>query len=210
MPISKLQYISQGESTEEHLNNIAAICKAGGKWIQLRLKNIDLNSYIETAIQAKKICQQYNASLIINDNVEVVQASAADGVHLGQGDLNWATARKILGKNAIIGATANTFEHIQEIKAAKAAVDYIGVGPFRHTTTKKDLSPILGLVGYQNLLKQMTWDIPIIAIGGIQVEDITSIFSIGVYGIAVSGLLTKNNQKTDLIAQIHKILSTNN
>lgn len=209
--ISKLQYISQGNTPKEQLENIEAICEAGVKWVQLRLKNIELDTYIQTAKIAKAICQKYNSILIINDNVEVAQASAAHGVHLGQSDLNWAAARKILGKKAIIGATANTFEHIQHIKNANAAVDYIGVGPFRHTTTKKDLSPILGSAGYKKLLAQLEqnqWNIPLIAIGGIGIADIKAIVEIGVYGIAVSGLLTKSDQKTALFAQIHKILSS--
>ncbi|MCP4437751.1 MAG: thiamine phosphate synthase [Aureispira sp.] len=210
--ISKLQYISQGDSPKEHLQQIEAICKAGGDWVQLRLKNVDSNTYIQTAQEAKTICQKYAATLIINDNVEVAKTINADGVHLGQGDMNWLEARKILGTTKIIGATANSIEHIQHIMDSNAEVDYIGVGPFRHTTTKKKLSPILGLEGYQKLLDQLKskkFDIPIIAIGGILVDDIAEILGTGVYGIAVSGLLSQSTKKSALIDKVHTILGAN-
>jgi thiamine-phosphate pyrophosphorylase len=142
-----------------------------------------------------KTCRDHNVKLIINDNVELAKTIGSDGVHLGKSDMNPADARKILGENVIIGGTANTFEDIERL--AKQNVNYIGLGPFRFTSTKKNLSPVLGLEGYENILKQCRANgirIPVIAIGGITVADVNTLTSIGLYGIAVSSAI---NLSTD-------------
>ena len=109
-------------------------------------------------------------------------------MHLGKNDMPIDEARKILGSDKIIGGTANTFEDVERLY--RQGADYIGCGPFRFTTTKKNLSPILGLEGYQRIVKQMhdaNINLPIVAIGGIKAEDIPAIMQTGVTGIAVSG-----------------------
>ncbi|WP_456868010.1 thiamine phosphate synthase [Galbibacter sp. BG1] len=191
MKIDTIQYISQGNTPTIHLQNIQKVCECGGRWIQLRLKNKTPKEVLETAIKAKEICQQYSAKLIINDHVEVANVVNADGVHLGKEDMCPQVARKILGKEKIIGGTANTSQDIE--KLIKKGVDYIGLGPFRHTNTKEKLSPILGIKGYKNIffeLNKKTKTTPIIAIGGIVKEDIEELKLAGIYGVAMSGYLT--------------------
>ncbi|GAA4275348.1 thiamine phosphate synthase [Aquimarina mytili] len=200
-----LQYISQGKTPDEHLKNIEEVCKSGGKWIQLRLKDVDIATYLNTAVQCRNICDHYEAIMIINDNVGVAKAAMADGVHLGLNDTNPLEARKILGNNFIIGGTANTLEDCKQ--HIDSGVDYIGLGPFRHTTTKKKLSPILGLDGYQEILSELqdqNLKIPIVGIGGITENDISDIIKTGIHGIAVSGMLT---DKKDLKEKIKNIKS---
>lgn len=190
----QIQYISQGKSIPEHLSNIEKVCQAGGNWIQLRLKNVSLIDYLEAAKKCRIICDRYGATLIINDNVGIAAESQADGVHVGLTDVNPKEARKQLGKNAIIGGTANTYENC--LQHINDGVDYIGLGPYKYTTTKDKLSPILGIEGYQKIstqLAQKRQQIPIIAIGGITVEDIPVLLKTGIHGIAVSGLLSKGN-----------------
>jgi len=201
----RLQYISQGKTPEEHLENITAVCKAGGRWIQLRLKDVDMATYVNTATKCRNICDIYNAIMIVNDAVSVAKTSLADGVHLGLNDMSIKDARKILGKNAIIGGTANTIndclEHIN------AEVDYIGLGPFRYTLTKDKLSPVLGVKGYEQILSELKKKekaTPIIAIGGIIEDDIKPLMRTGVSGIAVSGLLTNITELSEKITQITK------
>src|SRR5690606_21150930 len=139
----KLQYITQGKNPEDHLHNLKKVCEAGGKWIQLRLKNVEEEKYIAIAEQAKKICDAFGSKLIINDTVSIALKINADGVHLGKNDMPPAKAREILGSQKIIGATANTLNDCIELH--NQSVDYIGLGPYRFTTTKENLSPILGL-----------------------------------------------------------------
>ena len=204
--LHKLQYISQGTTPNEHLINIEAALDAGIKLIQLRLKNISDVLYIDYANKAKELCDKYEALLIINDNATVAKHSYADALHLGLDDMNVLEAKKII-PNKLIGGTANTFEHIQQRCAEK--VDYIGLGPYQFTSTKKKLSPILGIEGYQNIIHEMKKEnltTPIYAIGGVELKDIEAIINIGVHGIAVSGLITHSDNKEKLVIEINKIL----
>ncbi|MBA3663995.1 MAG: thiamine phosphate synthase [Bacteroidetes bacterium] len=204
--LHRLQYISQGSSPEEHLKNIQAVLDAGVRLIQLRLKNVDENVYSEYASKTKDLCVQYKSQLIINDNPMVAKSCAADAVHLGLDDMRIEDARKHLTRT-IIGGTANTYDHIKQRCAEK--VHYIGLGPYSFTTTKEKLSPTLGKEGYTRILQQMKADnlrTPVYAIGGIQLHDIKEIMSTGVYGIAVSGLLTNSSDKKKLVKDINKLL----
>ena len=157
--------------------------------------------------QSKSICEQFGATLIINDNIKIAKAIGADGVHLGKQDISPSEARANLGNEVIIGGTANTFEDIQNL--AKQGVDYIGLGPFRFTTSKDNLSPILGLEGYEEIVNQCKNEgitIPIIAIGGIQVRDISSIISVGIHGVAVASLINDSKDKKKIVEEICKEL----
>ena len=119
-----------------------------------------------------------------------METAGADGVHLGKNDMPVDEARKILGPDKIIGGTANTIDDI--IRLHRQGADYIGCGPFRFTTTKKKLSPVLGLEGYRDIVLKMREkgiDLPIVAIGGITVDDIPAIMGTGVTGIALSGAI---------------------
>ncbi|TPN87564.1 thiamine phosphate synthase [Aquimarina algicola] len=203
-----LQYISQGETPQEHLQNIKKVCEAGCKWVQLRIKEEDLATYIHTAIEARNICDAYQATFIVNDDVSVAKVAMADGVHLGKKDMCVEEARDILGDDYIIGGTANTAEDCAQ--HIRNGVDYIGLGPFRHTTTKKNLSPILGIEGYKKTIEKLKREVhrsvPIVAIGGITQNDIDSIFRLGFKGIAASGLLTHTSDLKQKIQDIKMLI----
>lgn len=205
--IDKLHYISQETASKSHLNVIEEACQAGCQWIQLRMKDKSKADMLSIAQEALNICRTHQAKLIINDHVEIAQQVQADGVHLGQEDMIPSDAREILGKEAIIGGTANTYADI--IWLAEYDVNYIGLGPFRFTQTKQNLSPILGLEGYREIAQKSRYsriNIPIIAIGGIQLEDVAPIMQTGVYGMAVSGLITNSDDKQQLVEQLYQIL----
>ena len=207
---NRLQYISQGNSIDEQLQNIREALEHGCQWIQLRFKKATSEDSMTLAKAVKILCQEYSATFIINDNVPLVLEIDADGVHLGLNDMKIANARAILGNQKIIGGTANTFEDV--LSQINQGADYIGLGPFRFTTTKDKLSPILGLEGYQNILDQLKQEqikTPVYAIGGIQLEDVESIINTGIHGIAVSGLITKNDSKTELITALNEKLYGN-
>jgi thiamine-phosphate pyrophosphorylase len=204
--LHKLQYISQGKDPLSHLENVKTALDAGVKLIQLRLKNITLNEYLEYGSKAFALCKNYDSALIINDNPMVAVSCGAEAVHLGLDDMSVDEAKKITG-NKIIGGTANTFDHI--LQRSRERVDYIGLGPFRFTTTKEKLSPVLGVSGYEHIISKMREkkiEIPVYAIGGIELKDVESIMRTGVFGIAVSGLITNSSNKEKTVKEINKIL----
>lgn len=148
--------------------------------IQLREKNLDFNSFLESAIKIKKLTEKYNVPLIINDNIEVCRQSNADGVHIGQGDTPLSKAREILGKDKIIGVTAKTIQ--QALEAQLNGADYLGVGAMFGSTTKKDAIP-LTFQQLADIRKSIT--IPIVAIGGINANNIDKFANTNVDGIAI-------------------------
>lgn len=183
------------------------ICKeyllAGGRWIQLRLKDTPDDVIFEEAIKLRDLCNTFSAQFIINDNPHIAIKCNADGVHLGKNDISPSEARKILGDKFIIGGTANTFADVQNLHSQK--VDYIGLGPYRFTETKKNLSPVLGINGYREIKNKMleaNIDIPVVAIGGIEFNDISEILGTGINGIAVSSLIIKNGHPGELTKKI--------
>jgi thiamine-phosphate pyrophosphorylase len=194
MVIDKIHYISQAPAEGSHLTAIEKVLRSGGKWIQLRVKEQPEDAVLALAEQANLLCRGYQAKLIVNDYPRVALQSGAYGVHLGLDDMPVPEARAILGTERCIGGTANTFEDV--LRRVKEGVDYIGLGPYRFTTTKKNLSPVLGLEGYMNIMEQMRKagiTVPLIAIGGIELADIDPLLEVGIHGIAVSGLLTRSN-----------------
>ena len=206
-PISKLQYITQETEGLSHVEAAKNACEAGCDWVQLRIKHKAEEEVLQIAQEVKQICVQHQATFVMNDYVAVAKAVQADGVHLGKEDMLPVKAREILGEQVIIGGTGNTFEDVQ--KLAEAKVDYMGIGPFRFTTTKQKLSPILGLEGYQVLIEKcldQNINIPIVAIGGIVAKDVAAIMQTGVHGIAVSGLLTQATNQHQLIQHLQEIL----
>lgn len=184
--ISRLQYITTSATHTEQ------VCKAGVDWVQLRLKNISFDEYKTIAMEVQAICKQYGAKLIINDNVDVAIAIQADGVHLGKEDMSHAEARLFLGDDFIIGGSTNTIDDI--IRLSQEPLDYLGVGPFRFTSTKEKLNPIVGLDGYKRIiheLKNKSGSVPpLVGIGGIEEKDVVDIISAGLYGVAVSGAIS--------------------
>lgn len=201
--MTHLQYVTQGQTLEEHLAHVAAACQAGCRWIQLRMKHHTDAHYKEAAQAALKICNSYDAQLIINDHVMVARAVGCHGVHLGKEDMDVGYARVLLGDHYIIGGTANTWADVQRLAAA--GVDYVGVGPYRFTTTKEKLSPILGLAGYEQLLGQCRaagLSCPIVAIGGITLADVPALQKAGVAGVAISGALTHASDKAHFVKAV--------
>lgn len=200
-----IQFISHYTDRYSYLDGIRLALEGGCKWIQLRMKNATDDEVRPIAKEAQQLCREAGATFVIDDRVLLVKELHADGVHLGKGDMPISEARRILGDTYIIGGTANTIDDVR--RHYHDGANYIGCGPFRFTTTKERLSPILGLEGYCNIIRSMREegiDIPLVAIGGITAEDIPAIMETGVSGIALSGTILRAKQPVE---EMRKTLS---
>lgn len=195
--ISRLHYITQDLPGLTHAQLAEFACQGGADWVQLRVKNQSFDEWRKIAQETKLVCQKYKAKLIINDNVQIAREIGADGVHLGKEDMNPGEARKILGRDFIIGGSTNSMEDVK-CKMAEGC-DYLGIGPFRFTTTKDKLNPVLGLDGIQQIVSQFGSKIPLIAIGGIKLEDTETLMQTGIHGIAISSAVNLYEDKAAII-----------
>ena len=185
-----IQFITHHNERYDYLDTVRLALEGGCRWIQLRVKDVTDDELRPMALEAQHLCREAGARFIIDDHVKLVKEIGADGVHLGKLDMPIAQARLLLGPDFIIGGTANTFDDV--MAHWQAGADYIGCGPYRFTTTKKNLSPVLGLEGYRYIVSQMKAhgiDLPIVAIGGITLADVPEIMQTGVTGIALSGVV---------------------
>lgn len=183
-----LQFITHETDKYSYLDSAILVLNGGCKWIQLRMKHSPAEEIMRVAGILKEECRKHDAILIIDDHVDIAMQVDADGVHLGKNDMPPAEARVKMGEKYIIGGTANTFDDIRGL--VMSGVDYIGLGPYRFTTTKERLSPVLGDEGYRAIMEQCRdkgYRTPVVAIGGITFDDIVPVMDCGVSGIAVSG-----------------------
>lgn len=185
-----LQFITHPSERYSIVEQVKMVLEGGCKWIQLRMKDATDEEVKAVAEELIPLCKEADAILVIDDRVELVKEMEVTGVHLGKKDMPVAEARNLLEGGPIIGATANTASDIFALKGID--VDYVGLGPFRHTTTKENLSPILGLEGYSKIMKEIREagvQLPVVAIGGITLEDIDDVMATGVNGVAISGAI---------------------
>jgi thiamine-phosphate pyrophosphorylase len=206
--LERLYFLTMDEGPLSHLEQVEAACRAGIRWVQLRMKQASDEAFLATAHAAKKICDAWDCMLIINDRVAIAAEVKAHGVHVGKSDMPVGEVRRVLGDDLIIGGTANTIEDIRE--HYRQGADYVGLGPYRYTTTKKNLSPVLGLEGYRRIMSRLREEgiaVPVVAIGGIGVEDAAPLLDAGVHGIAFSGLLVHAGNRPAIVQQL-KMLET--
>ncbi|MFW6160270.1 MAG: thiamine phosphate synthase [Acidobacteriota bacterium] len=154
--------------------------EAGVTLVQLRVKSLSTRKFLELAIPLSALLRKKNIPFLVNDRVDIALVSQASGVHLGQDDLPLPYARKILGPDKIIGISVHNLE--EALTAEKKGADYLGAGPVFPTSSKKDLSPLLGLEGIR-LIREKT-HLPILAIGGIKPENASAVIAAGADGVA--------------------------
>lgn len=198
-----VQFITNQTSRYSHEEGAMLALRGGCRWIQLRMKEATDDEVEPVARRLLKACREQGATFVIDDRVELVKRLEVDGVHLGKRDMPVREARAVLGEGFLIGGTANTIDDIRELHRASA--DYIGLGPFRFTTTKKGLSPILGLEGLRSIMDTMAAEainVPVCAIGGITLADVPAIMATGVDGIAVSGEVLRANDPSEAMNQL--------
>lgn len=198
-----IQFITHQTERYSYLDSARMALEGGCRWIQLRMKEAPPEEVERVALQLKPLCRAHKAILVLDDHVKLARKLEVDGVHLGKTDMPIYEARRMLGEAFIIGGTANTFEDVK--KHVSAGADYLGIGPFRFTTTKKNLSPVLGLEGYASIMRQMREAgirVPVVAIGGITYEDIPEIMQTGVNGIALSGAILQAENPVEKMRRI--------
>lgn len=202
-----LQFITHRNDRYDEISGTRAVLEGGCRWVQLRMKDAPDEEFLRVGREVGRLCRQYGATFLLDDRVQLVTELGADGVHLGKNDMPPREARTLLPAGTIIGSTANTFEDIE--RAAAAGADYIGLGPFRFTQTKRNLSPILGLEGYREIFTRCRAagiTLPVVAIGGITAADIAQILATGATGIALSGALLGAADPTEETRKIVDIL----
>ena len=203
----RLQFITHFTERYTYFDSAMMALEGGCRWIQLRMKDAGEAEIERVALRILPECRRREAVFVIDDHVELALRVGADGVHLGKNDMPVDKARRLAGGNFIIGGTANTFEDVLRLVAQGA--DYIGGGPFRFTTTKKNLAPMLGIEGYKDILSRMKEHgitLPLVAIGGITCDDIPRLMAAGVSGIALSGsVLRAENPVEEMRKVVEKI-----
>lgn len=203
-----IQFITHSNERYDHVEGAKLALQGGCRWIQLRMKDAMEIDFLRAAKKIRRLCDEYHATFILDDHVEWVGLTGADGVHLGKNDMPISEARRILGDTFIIGGTANTIADVED--HWKNGADYVGCGPFRFTTTKEKLSPVLGIGGYENIVAEMNRrdiGMPVVAIGGITTDDIPAIMATGVSGIAVSGTILRADDPVEKTQEIMRLLA---
>ncbi len=203
-----LQFITHPSPRYSIEEEVQMAIEGGCKWIQLRLKDVSDSEFRDVAIEVIRLCKENDTFLVIDDRVELARELGVHGVHLGKNDMNPREARELLGPEAIIGVTANTADDIIALKGID--VDYVGLGPFRYTATKEKLSPVIGLEGYRNIMKEVRAkgiELPVVAIGGITIDDLEQLMSTGVNGIAMSGAVIGAEDPVEYTSKCLEILN---
>lgn len=186
----RIQFITAATDNYSHAEAAQKACEAGVRWIQYRNKKTATKGVWEEVHRVKAICKTYKSMLIINDDPHLAFESDADGVHLGKDDVSVDEARNLIGKRFIIGVSCHDIDNIMQAQFDGA--DYVGLGPFRLSTTKNNLNPLLGKAGFEKIMNAYVRNklsIPVYAIGGVNENDIEFFLSLGIYGVAVSSVL---------------------
>ncbi len=202
-----LLFITHFTERYGYLEGAQQVLEGGCRQVQLRMKGCGTGEVEKMAGRMQELCSSYGARLYINDHPLIACKLGTDGLHLGKSDMEPRKAREIVGQNCIIGGTANTFDDIQRLW--KSGVDYIGLGPFRFTTTKSNLSPVLGLEGYRKILRSCRdggINLPVLAIGGITRQDIPEVMETGVSGIALSSTILNAKDPVEETGRIIEII----
>lgn len=205
----QLQFITHHNERYSYIDSARLALEGGCRWIQLRMKGAEEQQLLDAALTVQRLCREYGATFIIDDNVAIAKRIGADGVHLGKNDMPIAEARTLLGEGFIIGATVNTFDDITRLLES-ATPNYFGCGPYRFTSTKSNLAPTLGIEGYRDIVQLMRHngiDIPLVAIGGIGSNDIAPLAECGVDGIALSSSIIDAPRPTERMREIVDIIN---
>ncbi|WP_430809423.1 MULTISPECIES: thiamine phosphate synthase [unclassified Carboxylicivirga] len=200
--ISRLHYITT-PCNYSYMEQIKAIVLGGGNWVQLRMPEASLKEKEQVTIEALRFCMDNGATLIIDNNVELAAKLGADGVHLDMKDMQPNKAREILGPQAILGASANSFAEVQQLH--EAGLDYIHLGPHRIDPTKSTQDAPLSVEEYQSILSQCKAagiTTPIIAFGGLVPDDVKPLFDIGIHGVAFDSYLAQSEQPGALTLEL--------
>ena len=204
--ISKFHYLTQDLPHRTHIEQTEIACKSGANWIQYRCFSKADEDLIQEIHQVASICDDWGATLILTDHYHLLKQVDAQGVHIEDMHANFAAIREIISDEKTLGASANTLEDIQRIDAS-GVVDYAGCGPYSVTKTKPNDYPLLGIEGYKKItdtMAELGINLPLIAVGGIDLEDTEALVNSGIYGIAVSAAVNSSNSPEKMIREFYK------
>lgn len=174
--------------------------EGGASFVQLREKELEQEAFLQEAIEIQKLCRNYHVPFVINDNVEIARSIDADGVHVGQSDMEAGNVRALIGENKILGVSAQTVE--QAVLAEARGADYLGVGAVFHTGSKADASE----VSFETLKAICAAvKIPVIAIGGISRDNVLSLGGSGICGIAVISAIFAQKDIRSATAELRRL-----
>lgn len=174
--------------------------KGGATFVQLREKELGDNKFLKEAKEIKELCKKYHVPFVINDHVNIALSVDADGVHVGQKDMEAGNVRELIGKHKILGVSVQTVE--QAILAEKKGADYLGVGAVFHTGSKADAEDI-SYATLKAICKAVS--IPVIAIGGISKENVMELLGSGICGVAVISAIFGEPDIAKATAELKKL-----
>jgi thiamine-phosphate pyrophosphorylase len=182
--ISKFHYLTQDLPNRSHADQVHIACGAGANWVQYRCLTKTDEELIAEINEIAAICDDWGATLILSNHYHLLDRVDAQGVHIEDFDADLVTIRRHIGDDKTLGTSATNIESLLRVQATEV-VDYCGYGPFAHTNTKPNNKPLLGFEGYR-VLQEQPVEIPVIAVGGIQLVDVDQLMQTGIHGIAVS------------------------
>jgi thiamine-phosphate pyrophosphorylase len=194
--IEKFQFITHDIDQLTHIEQAQIACEAGAKWIQYRCLTKDDEALLKDINIIAEICDDWGATLIVTNHVHLNRKADIQGFHIEDMEADFLALREQLGEDITIGGSSNTAEGL--LRLAAEGVDYAGCGPFSITTTKPNNSALLGIEGYAKvaaLLKEKDIDMPVLAVGGVKIEDVDALMATGIFGIAASSAI---NQADDM------------
>lgn len=201
----QLYFITNSDTAEGTVNQARAAIEGGCRCVQIRMKDATMEVVSEVTAEVTHYARPFGCNVMVDDHVEIAAEGIADGVHIGKKDMKPEEARKMLGSMPILGFTANSIEDIHN--AEGLPIDYLGIGPFRETTTKKNAAAPLGLSTYHNLKKGVDYTVPYVAIGSVGIADIQPLMTAGAMGVAVSAAIAKT---ADPIAATRELVKETN
>jgi thiamine-phosphate pyrophosphorylase len=200
--ISKFHYLTQDLPNRSHIKQAHIACEAGANWLQYRCLTKSDEELIAEINEIAEICDDWGATLILTKHYHLLDKVDAQGVHIEDFDADLAAIRAKIGDDKTLGASATNIERLLSIQAI-GVVDYCGYGPFAYTNTKLNDKPLLGLEGY-SLLQSHQIELPVIAVGGIQINDVVPLMQTGIYGIAVSAAINLADDPAVAVKEIYK------
>ncbi|OAQ39202.1 thiamine phosphate synthase [Pedobacter psychrophilus] len=205
--ISKLHFLTQDLPNRTHLEQAQLACEAGANWIQYRCMSKSDEEMLAELHPIASVCDDWGATLIITNHVHLVALADIQGVHIEGMDEDLTLIRNQIGEDKTLGASANDFNQIK--RHIDNGADYVGCGPFGHTDTKPNDYAHLGLSGYEKIVGELVksgLNIPLIAVGGIESKNVTSLLATGIYGIAVSGAINNSEDPKQMYKQFHQLI----
>jgi thiamine-phosphate pyrophosphorylase len=200
--ISKFHYLTQDLPNRSHAEQAQIACSAGANWVQYRCMTKPDDELVNEINDIAEICDDWGATLIITNHYHLLNRVDAQGVHIEDFDVDLADIRRQIGEDKTLGASSTDIERLLYVQKS-GVVDYSGYGPFRHTDTKPNNKPLLGFEGYRQLQKYAI-EIPVIAVGGVQLADVDHLLETGVYGIAVSSAVNLSADPGSMVKEFYR------